>query len=380
VSVPEFSDTAADSSSPFVSDAGGLSSWTPIPELQRKDGDTSLFLFTANSVEYEQQVLDPFFLAQYNDSAGGYYQPSYPVSAMACVDQFVIRNNAANLTTAPHGINALAQAVEQLKLNTAQMVTAQRLLVYLANTNTFASVYSTGSNALKASDAVLGLLSNGLPPEQWRTEVEGWFETSLTKLQAYAVEYADVTANLGPGGAVQFPLANTTSESEWIRQCNNQKISNTGQYQTFSFFGLMFTLVFGMVIILVALMLQCIVSKISRRKGGFANSRRELALVADDKFQLQRMVYENTGSGDWQACDEGYPWDSIAVQVPNPILRGDTHVIYTSPLDLPANQTTEQVANAQESHALSDLALQHGQGTELEPSPASLNGRASPSS
>jgi hypothetical protein len=339
-----------------------------------------LFLFTANSVEYTQQVLDPVFLAQYNDTVGGYYQPNYLVSALACVDQYVIRNNAANLTTTPHGINALAQAVYQLKLNTAQTVTAQRVLEYLANTNTFASVYSTGSNALKASDTVLGLFSNGLPPDQWRTEVEGWFETSLSKLQAYAVEYADVTADLGPGGVVQFPLANTTSESEWLRQCNSQKISNTGQYQTFSFFGLMFTLVFGVVIILVALMLQCIVSRISRRKGRSATSGHELALVADDKFQLQRMVYDNAGYGDWQACDEGgYPWDSTAVQVPNPILRGKTHVVYTSSSDLQANETTEQVANAQESHDLSDLPLQHEQEMELEPVPASLNGGASPS-
>jgi hypothetical protein len=380
VSAPGCSDSAADSRSSFISKAGDSSGWIPIPELRRKDGDTSLFLFTPNSVEYREQVLDPFFLARYNDTGGDFYQPSYPVSAMSCVDQFVIRNNAANLTTNLLGINSLAQAVKQLKLNSAQMVVAQRLLVYLLNTNTYASVYSTGSNALKASDRVLGLISSGVPSEQWRTEVEGWFETSLTKLQAYAVEFADVTADLGSGGIVHFPLVNTTSESEWLRQCNNQKISNTGQYQTFSLFGLMFTLTFGMVIIFIALLLQFVVSKISRRKGRLITSREELALVADHKFQLQRMVYENAGYGEWQACDGEYPWDSAAVPVLNPILEGGTQVIYRPHSDLAINNTNGHAVDAQESYALSDLSSEHEQGTAPEEFPTSSNGRVSPSS
>jgi hypothetical protein len=51
---------------------------------------------------------------------------------------------------------------------------------------------------LKASDQVLNFKCLGLPNNQWRKEVEGWFETSLAKIQVYAVEFSSNAAGLGP--------------------------------------------------------------------------------------------------------------------------------------------------------------------------------------
>ena len=66
----------------------------------RTDGDTSLFFFTANSVYYTQQILDPIFLAIYSDqvpipslsSVISAFLPYNPVSVIVCVDQYLIFN------------------------------------------------------------------------------------------------------------------------------------------------------------------------------------------------------------------------------------------------------------------------------------------------
>src|SRR5205814_5477897 len=123
-------------------------------------------------------------------------------------------------------------------------------------------------------------------------EVEGWFETSLAKLQSYAVEYAANNADIRPYGFITYPGANSSTNRTWINQCKNQKISNTGNYQTFSFFGLIFTFSVGITIIMTAFILEPLVSWLRRRDDGLANSGRELAYVAGGKFQLQRMVFE----------------------------------------------------------------------------------------
>jgi hypothetical protein len=318
------------SDSAFVSDGGYNQGWSPISPLVRHDGDTSLFLFTANSVVYGTQILDPFFLALYNVSEAtpgpgnspAVYLPSIPVSAMVCVDQYLIRNPNNQKNTSMISQISLNDAIQALNFSVAQSVTAQRLIHYFSNTDTYSSVYGSGPSALKASDSVLNLISSGLPFNQWRTEVEGWFETSLAKLQAYTVEYAANTADLGPYGSIEFLNSNTSTLPTWQNQCRNQKISNTGQYQTFSFFGLVFTAAVGAAIIIMSFLLPMLISCLRRRGDGFAKSEKEVALVADGKFQLQRMMFESMGYGSWRNVEQDYPWRMDQEGIPNPDGRG----------------------------------------------------------
>jgi hypothetical protein len=170
----------------------------------RTDGDTSLFFFTTNSVYYTQQILDPIFLAIYSDqvpipslsSVISAFLPYNPVSAIGCVDQYLIINPNTKASTKPMNQIDLASAVQSLDLNVAQTITAQRIIQYLSNSDTYSSVFGSGAAALKASDHVLNFKCLSLPDDQWRTEVEGWFETSLAKIQAYAVEFPSATGDL----------------------------------------------------------------------------------------------------------------------------------------------------------------------------------------
>jgi hypothetical protein len=300
-------------------DQGG---WTPIPPFYRTDGDVSLFFFAANSVQYTNQTLDPFYLALYGnaniDPTFILYYAYYPVSVMGCVDQYMIRNPNNEATTPLTGIVNLTAAISTLALGPAQNVTTQRLLKYFSLTSTYYSVLASGPNALKQADLVSNFRSSPPPNDQWRREVEGWFETTLASLQAYAVEYAANLADLGPHGSVTLPTGDDPSVAVWRSQCQNQKISNSGTYQTFSVFGLFFIFSFGIIIFLIDVFLERILSSF-RRRGNWPPT--EIANIADDKFQLQRMVFEGTGIKDWYNRDHGHPWLSGTCSIPQPKLR-----------------------------------------------------------
>lgn len=332
-----------------------LSGWSPLPSLVRTDGDTTLILVAANSVYYYGQTLDPFFLAIYNMSVSvnpitqdNFYAPSIPVSPMGCVDQYQIQDPTTNQTTSLVGLAELQDSISTLSLNAAQMVTAWRLWYYFSRSSTYSSVYGTGPSALKMSDSILNFGGPAPPVDQWQTEVEGWFQTSLAKIQAYAVEYTSNTADLGPRGFVQFPLVNGTTESAWKAQCRNQKIRSTGSYQTFSFFGLIFTASVGAFIIILAFCLKSIVH--GARKLFYGNEPDILkhAYTADGKYQTQRMLFETLGYGSWRGCMDDSPWCANNARMPIPINVGGLSVQYprsSTPQTSPATSRS----NAQDS-------------------------------
>jgi hypothetical protein len=113
--------------------------------MVRIDGDISLFFFTANTVYYVQQVLDRSFLAIYSDqvnirslsSTANAFLPYNPVSVMGCMDQYLIANPNTNKSTGPISQVDLADAVQSLNMNIVQSVTAQRLIRYLSESDTF---------------------------------------------------------------------------------------------------------------------------------------------------------------------------------------------------------------------------------------------------
>ena len=278
-------------------------------------------LFAANTVEYLNPVDDPFFLALYNDTTpptNGYefnpYYAFHAVAPMGCVDRYRIVNKVHGRETGYISTNDLLSAIGDLELNDAQSVTAQRLYYAFLSSSTYFSIFDSAAGALKASDIVIGYASPGLPSNQWQTEVEGWFQTSLAKIQAYTVEYAANMAPLGPFGTVSFPNESIGRRS-WESQCKAQKINSVAGYQTFSLFGVVFTFVVGMAIIIVSLLLKPGVSFVRRHfGGGLTKSKGERALVADGKFQLQRMVFQDRGQGGWHDRDQDIPWcDTYAV-------------------------------------------------------------------
>ncbi|KAL9089265.1 MAG: hypothetical protein Q9165_005833 [Trypethelium subeluteriae] len=304
------------------------SGWNPIQPFYRADGDVSLFLFAANSVQYTSMTLDPFFLALYNQTNINpdlqLFYPFNPVSVIGCADQYIIKNPNKNLSTTPSSINDLMIASEQININTVQFVTMQRLIEYVSFTNTYYNVFGSGDNALKQSDRISNFLSPAPPFGQWRQEVQGWFEIGLARLQASVVEYAANSASLGSNAEVSFPDANSNTIDIWKSQCANQKICNSGKYQTFSVFGLMFVVCFGIFVVLVSIRLKGQISYFRRRGDNWRNSKREVAYVADDKFQLQRMALEERGYIGWYRADKELPLYEGGALIPHPELHDTT--------------------------------------------------------
>jgi hypothetical protein len=336
--------------SAFFSVGGTAQNWEPITELQLLDGDTSLFLFAANTVEYLNPVDDPFFLALYNDTSpafNGYevnpYYPFHVVAPMGCVDRYRIVNKVKNRDTGYISTKDLLSAIKDIELNEAQSVTAQRLYYAFMRSSTYYSIFDSAAGALKASDTIIGYLSPGLPNNQWQLEVEGWFQTSLAKIQAYIVEYVANTANLGPFSNISFP-DESIGRHAWESQCKAQKISSVVGYQTFSLFGLVFTFAVGIFIIIFSIILKPVVSFVRRHFcSGLARCKGERALVADGKFQLQRMVFQARGLAGWHDGDKDIPWCDSSAAIEGPRYAVDKEEVYYENVDTARNKDCDKM-------------------------------------
>ena len=83
--------------------------------------------------------------------------------------------------------------------------------------------------------------------------------------------------------------------------CSNQRVRNTGSYQSFSGLGLIIIIVFGSLIIILSLTVETCVATLRRRRARYqpvnneenadsGGDHREIARIADRMLQLQRMA------------------------------------------------------------------------------------------
>ena len=96
------------------------------------------------------------------------------------------------------------------------------MIYMIADDATYSSANGIGPDALQIWSKVYDFVAPRVPENQWQIEVEGWLEMTLAKWQAYMVEYASNTADLGQHGHVGFPVSNSTLDTEWQNQCKNQ--------------------------------------------------------------------------------------------------------------------------------------------------------------
>ncbi|KAG7417950.1 hypothetical protein Forpe1208_v003688 [Fusarium oxysporum f. sp. rapae] len=145
--------------------------------------------------------------AKFEDRGVTVFGSDRNVDTMVCADQYVLCNPSIASCTSPAGVLNLVNNLTSTTLNfsTTQLSTADRILYSLAQSNTYTTVANLGTAALWANNMVTGHVSVGLPEDQWKTEVIGWFQTNLAMLQAYVVDFASNTADLGPFGYVESP-------------------------------------------------------------------------------------------------------------------------------------------------------------------------------
>lgn len=251
----------------------GNQTWLPVSALNVANADISVAFLAQNSVQYLSLVSDPWFSA---NQLFNYSSPSDPlvlygldqeVNVMACIDQYQL----CNPSSSPYTCTIVGSALDmqegylEIGLNDYQLSTALRLLYALRLTGTYVTVDSLGDTALFVRDHLSGItLGGGLPDNQWQIEVQGWFETSLAKLQSYVVEWAANLADLGPSGYIIAPSpAGGAIGLASLDMCSNQRIRNTGAYQSFSFLGLMIVI---FVIMILSWTVEPCVSYIRRKR------------------------------------------------------------------------------------------------------------------
>jgi len=143
---------------------------------------------------------------------------------------------------------------------------------------------------LLARRSIQGLVSLGLPDNQWQLETEYWHSLAMANLQRAVVGY-------GTGQfAANTDYINITASPEQAWLCQNLIIRGT-VYQSFSFLGLILLSVFGFVIIVAGMAVEDGVALWRKwpRPGGF----RQDMWVMNDMLELFRMACEGKGQGVW---------------------------------------------------------------------------------
>lgn len=211
---------------------------------------------------------------------------------MACAEQHQICNPSNNQCTDLQSSSTILSATNSLGLNLVQEGALQRIVLQMAVTNVYSSISGRGASALRAQETVQTLDQAPLPANQWQIEVSSWFNTGLAKLQKGILEYAQGPQNVLQGTYIWKPT-DIVSKA----MCYSQKIENTGGTISFSVLGIAIIFALGGAIIALSLIIDTLVGFIQRKfkKGEYAR----LNWALDDKFQLQRMVFEEVGMGTW---------------------------------------------------------------------------------
>ena len=258
-------------------------------------------------VVYEAPVADPFFAAStpYNLPTGDgvnetYYSANQYVNALACIDQHQFCNPSNGKCTPLSGNLQVPTHLPELGLNDAQASTAITMELTISFLNTYYSVHSRGSNALRASETLDQGIQIPLPDNQWMTEVSTWFAVSMAKLQQRIVQYATGPSYV-PEGLTLVGPENIYQE----RVCNNTKIQSQSGTTSFSVLGVSIILIVGSVLIFTSLVLSNVMGFIRRKRHW--KEYKTLQWTLDDKLQLQRLAYEEAGQGQWRGGTDSVP-------------------------------------------------------------------------
>ncbi|ETI28036.1 hypothetical protein G647_00485 [Cladophialophora carrionii CBS 160.54] len=286
-----------------------------IPELDPQDADLTIIFLAANAIKYNHPTSDPFFsanfyvdLGSYNGINLSYFSADEYVSAMACADQYQYCNvEDKTLCTPLTGYQQAWAALDatKLNLNEVQYTVASRIALSSRSLSTFHSISGRGASALRAQETIYDRVQQvPLPDHQWQIELANWFEISLAKLQHVVVEYAAPsvkTEDMPVGAYLQSPT-DIVSKA----MCSSQKVAFTGSTVSFSVLGVVIILAVGGAIVLLHLVLEPLVGWMQRRFrwGEFRRAR----WIMDDKFQVQRMAFEEAQmGGEWTNLDGGIP-------------------------------------------------------------------------
>ncbi|KAK4552847.1 hypothetical protein LTR86_009979 [Recurvomyces mirabilis] len=143
----------------------------------------------------------------------------------------------------------------------------------------------------KATYARSNTGSQPVPNGFWRTEVEGWFQAVLAKMQLIQTVFVDVPGDVVEVNHIQVIPAATLS-TELAKQCSQQRIAAPLQYQSYNVFALVFIAVVGVVVFGIAAGLRL---GLEHPPGAHRQGHRFLCYEAEGLLSLHRMALEGAG-------------------------------------------------------------------------------------
>ncbi|KAI0195921.1 hypothetical protein F4808DRAFT_474530 [Astrocystis sublimbata] len=345
--------------------------FSPRDELYRTDGDIYILFLAGNGVLYWDPVDAPWYQAHMpgpnlRSITPGHstliktYQPDEAASPVACIEQFQYCNTAyprdIGCTSLGGSIGSARDAAplfnttfEELEHGNATSDTGSRLHWFVslqAASSTVSHIVRTlGPRALASESKLYQGVQPNLPKDQWQMDMTQIWASSLAGLQNMFLSTAQ-----GQADEQLQPYRSTPFDAETRRLCNGQKM-RSAQYTSFSLFGLLFTFVTGVLIIISSFVMEPLTRCLWRR--GRYSQYRHLEWETYSVLQLQRLGYEGvTGTTTkWEKCTGDIPVTESDVPM-NPLdFSNPTHPAHTRAMsgDNDETQTPTKALSSQSS-------------------------------
>ncbi|KAI0856675.1 hypothetical protein F4860DRAFT_396917 [Xylaria cubensis] len=363
-----------------------LSIFSPIDDLYRKDADTAMIflsgagvLYSASSDDEWYRVSNKSYVSVHDSEAPNNTPPLYlplePASPLGCAEQFQFchadTEHCGRLASLRDAINDVAlffnSTYDDIMLNDDGNEDAEMFKYFTTAFMDYQYVSlqtvldQLGPASLDSQSTLLRGVQGPLASNQWQRDVAHWADIYLASIQGAFLDIAYVSPN-----ASSVLETRSAFKSEAARKlCNNQKIRSTA-YASFSLFGLLFTFLVGILIILTSYLLEP-TSRILYRKWGW-NSYAHLEWISLTALQLQRLAHEELGFGTWYNGTEEIPTTETGDLLGCLDISNPDHPVLKSPFK--EENSTEESEAAHDAPEESQQTEQHDASSP--PSPESV--------
>ncbi|KAJ2995274.1 hypothetical protein NUW58_g1320 [Xylaria curta] len=290
--------------------------FAPIDRLLRYDGDTTLVFLRGNGVLFSDGSTDawykatrPMYKVQTFPSNGSMvvYGMNESASPLVCFQQFQFCHTGLPEDARCGVVGSMLDAAASALTPSASSKTQTQILwVYeqlASKTRISDQLQVLGSEALASRLTRGGGVQGQIADNQWQLDVIQWWATYLAEAQAVFVDSTVGPADPRLQEYVQ-PLKNDYDEKTITNICKNQKI-RSGNYVSFSVFGICAVFLSGGLIILVSVLLEPILSYFHHEKK--YKQYAYLEWVTNETLQLHRLAHEEAGWGTWSNATETIP-------------------------------------------------------------------------
>ncbi|KAI1321391.1 hypothetical protein F5Y16DRAFT_405271 [Xylariaceae sp. FL0255] len=303
----------------------GESDFAPIDALFRKDADIQVVSLSGNGVLFSEPSDDLWYnLSKTPISFSNLardstfdslpiYLPRAPASILGCTSQHQFCHASGSggcgplagfhdaVAAAAPLFNTTQAQIANMSANTEEGARFTYLVSPLLNANSPTDILHTlGPEALSSQTTLSRSLQGTISSDQWQQDVIHWWDILMAYAQGAYLESAYGPSDVG----VQEVRANFTAPA-FNNTCHNQKFKTTA-FISLSVFGLVFTYVSGILLILLSYCLEPAFTWL--HKTCAYEQYKHLEWTSNATLQLQRLAHEGIGhGGTWTGGTEIIP-------------------------------------------------------------------------